>query len=87
MGRIAPERPFVWTDDGWIHFAMWSTAPIRARCSIVCVPTEATRSRECTPVRQRRRVFNVRNGRRWACVVTRALSDLYLIRDFDPGRP
>jgi hypothetical protein len=87
-GGYAPERPFVWTDDGWIHFAMWSTAsdprPLLYRVRADGGDQEVEGA---LPFGRDAVCSMSGNGRRWACVVSRALSDLYLIRDFDPGRP
>jgi hypothetical protein len=84
-GGEAPFRPFVWTDDGWIHFVMWSTASdprpllyrVRADGGRQEVESELPFGRDglCSISG---------DGRRWVCAVNRQLSDLYLIRNFDP---
>ncbi len=83
-GGEAPLRPFVWTDDGWLHYVMWSTASdprpllyrVRADGGSQEVESELPFGRDglCSISG---------NGRRWVCVVNRQLSDLYLIRNFD----
>ena len=84
-GGEAPFRPFVWTDDGWLHYVMWSTASdprpllyrVRADGGSQEVESELPFGRDglCSISG---------DGRRWVCVVNRQLSDLYLIRNFDP---
>jgi hypothetical protein len=84
-GGEVPYRPFVWTDDGWLHYVMWSTASdprpllyrVRADGGSQEVESELPFGRDglCSISG---------NGRRWVCVVNRQLSDLYLIRNFDP---
>jgi serine/threonine protein kinase len=84
-GGQAPWRPFVWTDDGWIHYIMWSTASdprpllyrVRADGGSQEVESELPFGRDglCSISG---------DGRRWVCVVNQQLSDLYLVRNFDP---
>ena len=88
VGRVwggeAAFRPFVWTDDGWLHYVMWSTASdprpllyrVRADGGSQQVESELPFGRDglCSISG---------DGRRWVCVVNRQLSDLYLIRNFD----
>jgi serine/threonine protein kinase len=83
-GGDAAVRPFVWTDDGWLHYVMWSTASdprpllyrVRADGGSQEVESDLPFGRDglCSISG---------NGRRWVCVVNRQLSDLYLIRNFD----
>ena len=83
-GGDASFRPFVWTDDGWLHYIMWFTASerrprlyrVRADGGDQQVEGELPFGRDgfCSISG---------NGKRWACVVSQPLSDLYLIRNFD----
>jgi serine/threonine protein kinase len=84
-GGKAPWRPFVWTNDGWLHYVMWSTASdprpllyrVRADGGEQEVESQLPFGRDglCSISG---------DGRRWVCVVNRQLSDLYLMRNFDP---
>ena len=84
-GGDAAVRPFVWTDDGWLHYVMWSTATDRRPLLYRVRADGGSQEVESELPFGREGLCSISgNGRRWVCVVNRQLSDLYLIRNFDP---
>jgi hypothetical protein len=85
-GGEAPFRPFVWTNDGWLLFVMWSTAFDRRPLLYRLRADGGSQQVESELPFGRDGLCSISgDGRRWVCVVNRQLSDLYLIRNFDPG--
>jgi serine/threonine protein kinase len=89
VGRVwggdAAVRPFVWTKDGWLHFVMWSTASDRRPLLYRLRADGGSQEVESQLPFGRDGLCSISgDARRWVCVVNRQLSDIYLMRNFDP---
>jgi hypothetical protein len=83
-GGDAAWTPFVWTDDDWLHFVMWSTASDRRPLLYRVRADGGKQEIESELPFGRDGLCSISgDGRRWVCVVNRQLSDLYLLRSLE----